>query len=622
MINRGASRCALDKVGPNGSLIIDSNGNVFGTTIWGGDFNHGAVFEVKAGSNTLTTLASFVESSIPVGSLFEDSSGNLYGTTQAGGVNNSGTVFEVVAGSGTITTLACINDLNGNVSNGGLVRDSHGNLFGTTANFHGTNSGTVFEATAGSNRTTILAFFNGDAPNGGLVVDSDGNLFGTTDSGGAGNSGTLFEVKAGTSTITTLASFSDFNLYSPIGGLIGDSNGGLLGITMSNGNGDPTIFQVTHLPTAPTSSVNPLPNFSPPTFAISWSGQDHSGSGIAHYDLFVSDNGGVFTPLLRNTQLTSITFNGQLGHTYGFFSIATDQDGNVQTRPTVAQSTTHVLRTQTITFGKLANKKYGDASFSLRATASSGLPVVFHVLSGPATINGNVLTIAGAGTATIEASQAGNGTTYAAAAPVDESFTVMPASTRVGLTPSANPAKFGQTITLTAKVSVPASTTVTPTGTVTFKEGASVLGIGTLNNGVASFQTATLAVGRHTLSAVYVPDTSNETSSTSTALTLTVSKAATKVVLQASPAPTMLFGQPVTLIATVSIVAPGMAAPGALVTFKDGATVLGTGNLNNNGVATLTTTSLTRGKHRLTAVYSGDGDTTGSISATVNETVT
>jgi hypothetical protein len=82
---------------------------------------------------------------------------------------------------------------------------------------------------------------------------------------------------------------------------------------------------------------------------------------------------------------------------------------------------------QSITFASLADRTYGDAPFTLSASASSFLPVGFHVLSGPAQLSGNTLTITGAGTVVVEATQAGD-STYAPADPVDQSFTVNPAS--------------------------------------------------------------------------------------------------------------------------------------------------------------------------------------------------
>ncbi len=93
----------------------------------------------------------------------------------------------------------------------------------------------------------------------------------------------------------------------------------------------------------PTSSVRPLPALSPASFPVSWSGSDDAGgSGIATFDVFVSDNGGPFVPFLSGTTQTSATFAGVPGHTYGFYSVATDNVGNVQATPAAAQARTTV----------------------------------------------------------------------------------------------------------------------------------------------------------------------------------------------------------------------------------------------------------------------------------------
>ncbi len=91
--------------------------------------------------------------------------------------------------------------------------------------------------------------------------------------------------------------------------------------------------------TPPTSSVNPLPQTTTSTsFTVSWSGSDPGGPGIAAFNVFVSDDGGPFQPLLSGTLETSTTFTGQIGHTYGFKSIATDTLGLTQTTPSAAQA--------------------------------------------------------------------------------------------------------------------------------------------------------------------------------------------------------------------------------------------------------------------------------------------
>jgi hypothetical protein len=94
---------------------------------------------------------------------------------------------------------------------------------------------------------------------------------------------------------------------------------------------------------APTSRVDPLPAFSPISFTVSWSGSDDpGGSGIASFDVFVSDNGGPPTAFLTATTQTSATFTGQVGHTYAFTSVATDRVGHRQPLPAAAQATTTV----------------------------------------------------------------------------------------------------------------------------------------------------------------------------------------------------------------------------------------------------------------------------------------
>ena len=190
-------------------VVEDSSGNLFGTTVYGGAANYGTVFEVQAGSGTITTLASFQWGigAYPEAGLVVDSSGNLFGTTYAGGATGFGTVFEVQAGSGTITTLASFNVtyIECEPYDPGLVEDSSGNLFGTTYADGGYLDGTVFEVQRGSGTITTLATFNGTnrAHPWGLVEDSSGNLFGTTGGGGAIGCGTVFEIgAAGGQTVT------------------------------------------------------------------------------------------------------------------------------------------------------------------------------------------------------------------------------------------------------------------------------------------------------------------------------------------------------------------------------------------------------------------------------------
>ena len=153
---------------PNSDLIQDSNGNFFGTTVQGGAFGFGTVFEIAAGSGAITTLASFTGGAngyTPYQRLVLDSEGDLFGTTQHGGASGFGTVFELAHGSSTITVLASFNYSNGAYPQTGLVLDSSGDLFGAAHDGGAFGVGTVFEVAHGSNTITALASFNGSNGN-------------------------------------------------------------------------------------------------------------------------------------------------------------------------------------------------------------------------------------------------------------------------------------------------------------------------------------------------------------------------------------------------------------------------------------------------------------------------
>ena len=134
---------------------------------------------------------------------------------------------------------------------------------------------------------------------------------------------------------------------------------------------------------------------------------------------------------------------------------------------------------------------------------------------------------------------------------------------------------------------------------VTFKNGSTVLGTGSLSGGIASFSTSTLNAGSHTIRAVYAGDSNLASSSGS--LVQAVQKAATTVAFSSSPNPSTV-GQTVAFTAVVSSSA---GTPAGTVTFKHGSTVLGTGALDATGTATFSTNSLAAGSDVITASYGG-----------------
>src|SRR5438034_854656 len=177
-------------------------------------------------------------------------------------------------------------------------------------------------------------------------------------------------------------------------------------------------------------------------------------------------------------------------------------------------------------------------------------------------------------------------------------------ATTTALNSTPNPSVFGQAVTLTATVAPAVTDPLRPTGTVTFRDGATPIGTVTLVNGSASLVTSTLTTGNHSLTAVY-NGSQNFLTSTSPTVTQVVNSQTTTS-LTAPPNPSVI-GQAVTLTAVVSPVAPGTGVPTGTVTFRDGATVLATVTLAN-GSASFVTSTLAVASHSLTAAYSGGGD--------------
>src|ERR1035441_3236450 len=173
---------------PNGGVIRDSAGNLYGTTSAGGT-GYGVVFKVNtAGKETvLYSFTGGADGGQPHAGLILDSAGNLYGTTYAGGEGGAGVVFKVnMAGQETVL-YSFTGGADGKRPNAGGIRDSGGNLYGTTQSGGTANSGVVYDLNT-SGRGGVLYSFTGGADGGapfaGVIRDSAGNLYGTTSSGG------------------------------------------------------------------------------------------------------------------------------------------------------------------------------------------------------------------------------------------------------------------------------------------------------------------------------------------------------------------------------------------------------------------------------------------------------
>jgi len=267
-----------DGIRPLFGVVFDKAGNLYGTTPQGGTNNDGVVYKITS-SGVESVLYAFGtnpgDGGGPEGALVNDAAGNLYGTTGGGGAYGNGTVFEVTP-SGVETILYSFQDngSDGETPFAGLAMDTQGNLYGTTANGGVYFKGTVFEVTS-SGVETILHNFQENGTDGyypsyaPLVVDAAGNLYGTTDSGGTHGLGIAFELTpSGVETILHNWGSSTSDGQFPYGGMILDAAGNLYGTTDTGGpNGEGTVFKLTpsgtetilySFPANPTDGETPL----------------------------------------------------------------------------------------------------------------------------------------------------------------------------------------------------------------------------------------------------------------------------------------------------------------------------------------------------------------------------
>ncbi len=247
-----------DGSGPFSGLVMDSIGDLYGTTFAGGASDNGTVFKVTP-TGTESVLYYFKggtsDAAGPRAGLIMDSAGDLYGTTAFGGVNNDGTVFKISA-SGTETVLYSFagGTTDGSDPMGRLIMDGLGNIYGVTNTGGVINDGTVFEINASGTESVLHSFTgrptDGANPNAGLVMDSSGNLYGVTGYGGLNNDGTVFKISAaGTESVLYSFAGGATDGSGPVGRLVIDSEGNLYGTTLFGGNcvslgGCGTVFKI------------------------------------------------------------------------------------------------------------------------------------------------------------------------------------------------------------------------------------------------------------------------------------------------------------------------------------------------------------------------------------------
>ncbi len=243
---------------PYGGLVQGRDGNFYGTTWQGGPYQdpyvaplgapYGTVFRLTGyGSQSAIHSFNYEDGAYPSSTFVQGPDGALYGTTQGGGTNNGwGTIFKITP-TGTLTPLFSFANTNGAVPFAGLVQDSGGNFYGTTAAGGAHGAGTVFKLAADGTFSSLYSFTGGsDGSNcyGGLLLASDGNLYGATAGGGLYGLGTVFRITSD-GTLTTLVHFDGYQGANPYCTLIQGADGRLYGTTQNGGaSGWGAIFRL------------------------------------------------------------------------------------------------------------------------------------------------------------------------------------------------------------------------------------------------------------------------------------------------------------------------------------------------------------------------------------------
>ena len=457
---------------PQGPLTLSGDGTYYmGTTATGGTGGgYGTVFKLTTGG-VLTTLVNFSGGSdptlgqSPVGALVQLNDGNYYGVTSSGGVYGNGTLFKVSA-AGVFTSIASFSGTTGTLPGitpvGGLFAGLDGHFYGLTSGGGLYSQGTLFRVASDGTVASLYSFTgvnDGVAPAQGVSASSDGFLY-----GGTGTA--LFRVNVPpvplTAPVTNLLASS-----ATLNGSITPEKGNVTvwfdyGTSTSYGSTTATQSVFASTTASPVqaalSGLQPLQTyhyrlsvssstlgtFSGPdmTFTTPNTGTFNSASDVPVTSNGFSANGLPLTVSLGFAPVTGtiLTLVNNTGFTPIFGTFSNLPEGAIITatyggQPYLLQISyrggdgndiTLTVVSQAITFPAIPTKLTTSAPFTLGATATSGLTVSYRIVAGPAsaTVSGNTITITGtAGTVTVQATQAGNGT-YAAATPVVQTFAV------------------------------------------------------------------------------------------------------------------------------------------------------------------------------------------------------
>jgi hypothetical protein len=594
---------------PDRSYRIVADGNQIATKTSSSD-GVIAFDSVPSGSQTITVAAGNASTTTLTSSLNPSAYGS--GVTLTASVSPSSATGTITFkdGSTTLTTIT-LSHGSGSFITSSLSVGSHSltAVYGGNGTYPSSTSPVLTQVVNGSASTTTLASnFNPSTFGSGVT------LTGTVSPSSATGTVTF---KDGSTTLGTATLGHGSGSYATSSLSAGSHSIAAVygGNTSYNGSTSPTLTQTVNKANTATMLISTL---NPSTF----------GSGIT-LTATVSPSSATGTITFKDGAAT--IGNAPIGHGSG--SIATsalaggthsltavysgDSDFSASTSTALTQSVTKAT-TSTIVSSNINPSSSGQlitltaAVTPMSATGSITFKDGITTL-GTATLghgSGSYATSSLAvGTHGITANYGGN-TDYltSTSTAISQRIAAVLTPTTTTLASDLNPSTIGSGVLLTATVS-PSSAT----GTLTFKDGTTALGTVTVGHGSGGYTTSALAIGSHSLTAVF-SGSGNYAGSTSAGLTQTVNGLPTTTTL-ASSATSITQGASITLTATVS----PLTATGT-VTFKDGSTTLGTATLSN-GSGSYSTSALGAGSHSLTAVYGGNQTYASSTSATVTEVV-
>jgi uncharacterized repeat protein (TIGR03803 family) len=496
---------------PNGDLIFDSVGNLYGTAQSGG-FGSGVVFELSPGPNDTwneTVLYAFNGASdgqLPASGLTFDAASNLYGTTLAGGASGHGVVYELSPdnkGGWTEKIGYSFTDgADGAGPSGKVILDPAGNLYGGTlwggaaSSSCGTGCGVVYKLTPQSvgqwtdqtlySFCTLLNCADGSRASGALVLDAAGNLYGVTGEGGDLTDcalllgcGVAFELTPGKGSWseTVLHTFTDGSDGGGLGPLLFNNAGELYGSAYRGGTqngGD--VFRL-------TPGSNGAWTFE---VVYDFCSAANCADGADPGNLAMDAEGNVY----------GITgAGGTLSH-----GTAYELNYKKATTNTMTSSSNPAWKGQPIELTATLTSKAGSPPDGETVTFYNATKALGHgVLSGGSTsLLSSSLSV---GTHSLAAVYNGDANFMPSTSTILRQVINATVQTATSVSSSANPSTLGQSVTFTATVN---STEPVPDGgLVTFYLGTSEIGTGTTQNGEATFSTSLLPVGTRKITAIY-----------------------------------------------------------------------------------------------------------------------